>query len=199
MYVYGLVVQVNISWHLTVVTVVATLLSTAQWGAVADTASPRVYTEQQPWTFSSGTKVCIFSTHQCWLVDSPIFSCICVCVLFCVFVGLQFNCFEWHVWYPIYRSHVYFTVTGYKHYMGQVLQSKDLEDIISGLRMNDLLRYSHILTGMITSIPHHVTSVLKLQRSDSAPLAVGHRSRSAWACNFLIKMLNPKIHWMDLS
>ncbi len=36
---------------------------------------------------------------------------------------------------------------GYKQFKGQVLHSKELEDIISGLRVNDLLHYSHILTG----------------------------------------------------
>ena len=35
----------------------------------------------------------------------------------------------------------------YREYGGQVLTSDDLQDLISGLRNNDLLHYSHLLTG----------------------------------------------------
>lgn len=36
---------------------------------------------------------------------------------------------------------------GYAHCKGQVLNSDDLRDLIDGLRQNNLLNYSHILTG----------------------------------------------------
>jgi len=39
--------------------------------------------------------------------------------------------------------------TEYREYRGQVLTSDDLQDLISGLRNNDLLHYSHLLTGKI--------------------------------------------------
>lgn len=39
---------------------------------------------------------------------------------------------------------------GYKSFRGQVLNSTDLADIISGLRENGLLaNYSHVLTGIL--------------------------------------------------
>ena len=39
------------------------------------------------------------------------------------------------------------TVTAYKHFKGQVLGSKDLDDLFNQLRSNGLLKYSYILTG----------------------------------------------------
>ena len=35
----------------------------------------------------------------------------------------------------------------YREYRGQVLTSDNLQELISGLRNNDLLHYSHLLTG----------------------------------------------------
>ena len=39
-------------------------------------------------------------------------------------------------------------VTAYKHFKGQVLGSEELDDLLTGLRSNRLLKYSYILTGM---------------------------------------------------
>jgi pyridoxine kinase len=39
--------------------------------------------------------------------------------------------------------------TGYGKWKGQVLTDKDLNDLISGLRENDLIHYTHLLTGYI--------------------------------------------------
>ncbi|XP_064405069.1 pyridoxal kinase-like [Halichondria panicea] len=39
--------------------------------------------------------------------------------------------------------------TGYKVFKGQVLDSANLADIIDGLRSNNLLNYSHLLTGYV--------------------------------------------------
>ena len=36
---------------------------------------------------------------------------------------------------------------GYEEFKGQVLDSTDLSSLIEGLRANDLLHYSHMLTG----------------------------------------------------
>ena len=38
------------------------------------------------------------------------------------------------------------TVTAYKHFKGQVLGSEELDDLLTGLRSNGLLKYSYILT-----------------------------------------------------
>ena len=35
----------------------------------------------------------------------------------------------------------------YKHFKGQVLGSQELDDLLTGLRSNRLLKYSYILTG----------------------------------------------------
>ena len=39
-------------------------------------------------------------------------------------------------------------VIAYKHFKGQVLGSEELDDLLTGLRSNRLLKYSYILTGM---------------------------------------------------
>ena len=39
------------------------------------------------------------------------------------------------------------TVTAYKHFKGQVLGSEELDDLLTGLSSNGLLKYSYILTG----------------------------------------------------
>jgi pyridoxine kinase len=39
--------------------------------------------------------------------------------------------------------------TGYKSFRGQRLDSKDLTDLYLGLKDNDLIDYTHILTGFI--------------------------------------------------
>ena len=44
-------------------------------------------------------------------------------------------------------SHSVIIVTAYKHFKGQVLGSKELDDLLTGLRSNGLLKYSYILTG----------------------------------------------------
>ena len=36
---------------------------------------------------------------------------------------------------------------GYEHMPGKVFESNDLEIVMSGLRDNNLLKYSHMLTG----------------------------------------------------
>ncbi|XP_011169541.2 pyridoxal kinase [Solenopsis invicta] len=41
--------------------------------------------------------------------------------------------------------------TGYKVFKGQVLNDKDLEDLVDGLVQNDLNNYTHLLTGYIGS------------------------------------------------
>ncbi|XP_024890907.1 pyridoxal kinase [Temnothorax curvispinosus] len=41
--------------------------------------------------------------------------------------------------------------TGYKVFKGQVLNDKDLEDLVDGLAQNDLDNYTHLLTGYIGS------------------------------------------------
>ena len=43
-------------------------------------------------------------------------------------------------------------VTAYKHFKGQVLGSEELDDLLTGLRSNGLLKYSYILTGIATYI-----------------------------------------------
>lgn len=40
-----------------------------------------------------------------------------------------------------------FVVSAYKHFKGQVLGSEELNDLLTGLRSNRLLKYSYILTG----------------------------------------------------
>ena len=40
-----------------------------------------------------------------------------------------------------------FPVSGYSNYRGQVLNSDDLDTLVTGLRSNSLLKYTHILTG----------------------------------------------------
>ncbi|CAK9832134.1 Pyridoxal kinase [Anthophora retusa] len=42
--------------------------------------------------------------------------------------------------------------TGYKVFKGQVLNDKDLEDLIDGLICNDLHDYTHLLTGYVGSV-----------------------------------------------
>ena len=37
--------------------------------------------------------------------------------------------------------------SGYKEFKGQVLNSSDLSSLVGGLRSNNLLHYSHMLTG----------------------------------------------------
>ncbi|XP_017890265.1 pyridoxal kinase-like, partial [Ceratina calcarata] len=41
--------------------------------------------------------------------------------------------------------------TGYKVFKGQVLNDKDLDDLIDGLVQNDLDNYTHLLTGYVGS------------------------------------------------
>ncbi|XP_076041167.1 pyridoxal kinase [Oratosquilla oratoria] len=41
--------------------------------------------------------------------------------------------------------------TGYSHFKGQVLNATELRDLISGLKLNGLDRYTHLLTGYIGS------------------------------------------------
>lgn len=48
----------------------------------------------------------------------------------------------------------------YKVAKGQVLNSADLKDIIDGLRSNNLLNYSHVLTG-ITLVVHNIGRPLR--------------------------------------
>lgn len=43
--------------------------------------------------------------------------------------------------------------TGYKIFLGQVLDDKDLEVLMSGLAQNNLDNYSHLLTGYVGSAP----------------------------------------------
>lgn len=42
--------------------------------------------------------------------------------------------------------------SGYKEFKGQVLNSSDLASLVGGLRSNNLLRYSHMLTGKSSMI-----------------------------------------------
>nr|CAG4645648.1 EOG090X09AY [Lynceus sp. MCZ IZ 141354] len=42
--------------------------------------------------------------------------------------------------------------TGYGKWTGTILNSNELSDLIEGLRINDLLNYSHILTGYVGSV-----------------------------------------------
>lgn len=53
--------------------------------------------------------------------------------------------------------------TGYEHVKGQVLKSSELEELMEGLRLNDIHRYSHLLTGYVgdTSFLHAVVDVAK--------------------------------------
>ena len=37
---------------------------------------------------------------------------------------------------------------GYEQFKGQVLEAAELDVLIDGLHSNDLLRYTHILTGL---------------------------------------------------
>uniref|UniRef100_A0A0A9W6A3 Pyridoxal kinase n=1 Tax=Lygus hesperus TaxID=30085 RepID=A0A0A9W6A3_LYGHE len=41
--------------------------------------------------------------------------------------------------------------TGYEHFQGQILDENDLEVLFNSLRKNNLLHYSHLLTGYIGS------------------------------------------------
>eukprot|EP00057_Strongylocentrotus_purpuratus_P034063 XP_793776.4 PREDICTED: pyridoxal kinase [Strongylocentrotus purpuratus] len=41
--------------------------------------------------------------------------------------------------------------TGYKHFQGQVLNDSDLKTLFEGLKLNDIHRYSHLLTGYVGS------------------------------------------------
>jgi pyridoxine kinase len=41
--------------------------------------------------------------------------------------------------------------SGYKHVAGQVLESTDLRVLIDGLKANDLIDYTYLLTGYIGS------------------------------------------------
>ena len=47
-----------------------------------------------------------------------------------------------------YTSELLRNSAGYKEYRGQVLDSDNLDALITGLRSNSLLKYTHILTGM---------------------------------------------------
>ena len=44
------------------------------------------------------------------------------------------------------------TVTAYKHFKGQVLGSEELDNLLTGLMSNGLLKYSYILTGNCSCI-----------------------------------------------
>ena len=58
--------------------------------------------------------------------------------------------------------------TGYKQFKGQVLNSKDLQEIVSGLRENNLLRnYTHLLTGERQHTHTHTHSLTELQAANS--------------------------------
>ena len=59
-------------------------------------------------------------------------------------------------WYITPILHVYiicrlYKLAGYKEFRGQVLDSENLDALITGLRSNGLLKYTHILTGMCAS------------------------------------------------
>lgn len=53
--------------------------------------------------------------------------------------------------------------TGYKHFQGQVLNDSDLRTLFDGLKLNDIHRYSHLLTGYVgsESFLHEVIRVIK--------------------------------------
>lgn len=53
--------------------------------------------------------------------------------------------------------------TGYQHVKGQVLKSSELEELMSGLRLNNVHQYSHLLTGYVgdSSFLHTVVDVAK--------------------------------------
>jgi len=57
--------------------------------------------------------------------------------------------------------------TGYGHYRGQVLESKDLEELYDGLKTNDLVNYTHILTGYVGS-PSFLTEISQVVRNIKA-------------------------------
>ena len=46
------------------------------------------------------------------------------------------------------------TVTAYKHFKGQVLGSEELDDLLTALRSNKLLKFSNILTGTSCTCVH---------------------------------------------
>jgi len=39
--------------------------------------------------------------------------------------------------------------TGYRHFKGQVMHAKELEELVSGLQLNNIQHYTHVLTGYI--------------------------------------------------
>lgn len=41
--------------------------------------------------------------------------------------------------------------TAYDHWNGQILDSKQLHELMNGLRLNDLHFYTHLLTGYVAS------------------------------------------------
>ena len=40
-------------------------------------------------------------------------------------------------------------LSGYGHFKGQILNSKELNELFIGLKENDLHHYSHLLTGIV--------------------------------------------------
>ena len=63
-------------------------------------------------------------------------------------------------------------IVGYEHVKGQVLESSDLGELFSGLSMNDIHHYSHLLTGLYFSLRFCFSHVLALCYScqDSAQI-----------------------------
>ncbi|XP_076445148.1 pyridoxal kinase-like [Babylonia areolata] len=59
--------------------------------------------------------------------------------------------------------------TEYGHFKGQVLNDDDLSELVSGLRTNQLLRFSHVLTGYIgsKSFLEKVADVVKELRANN--------------------------------
>ncbi|KAK7108088.1 pyridoxal kinase-like [Littorina saxatilis] len=62
--------------------------------------------------------------------------------------------------------------TEYGHFRGQVLNDTDLDDLVAGLRTNNLLQFSHVLTGYIgsRSFLEKVADVIKELRNNNPNL-----------------------------
>lgn len=61
--------------------------------------------------------------------------------------------------------------TGYKHFQGQVLNDSDLKTLFEGLKLNDIHRYSHLLTGYVGSesfLYEVIRAVKELKEANSA-------------------------------
>uniref|UniRef100_A0A0N5BWN1 Pyridoxal kinase n=1 Tax=Strongyloides papillosus TaxID=174720 RepID=A0A0N5BWN1_STREA len=66
----------------------------------------------------------------------------------CSVFPLQLNGFE----VDVINSVQFSNHTGYEHVRGQRLASSDLKDIFEGLKLNDLINYSHIVTGYVGKV-----------------------------------------------